>query len=204
MTTLNIRDPFFVMTILIISFFWWGSCEKEKRKDLEQEQGERLHREQVQALTARALKADSLAQVIRKNRTVARVKDSVEIRGLKQRIARLKTKDAELAYVSDSVISHVWEGTEQWRWDVKDSIIQSQDTLILKLELRYDATVFSYEEELKQRGDQAIAEASKAESWRLEAVDARKDEGKEKRRKGFWRTTTAILAGGVLFLSLQQ
>jgi hypothetical protein len=202
MSKLNLVTPSLVLIIVCFAFFTLYQCESGKRKDLEHEQGKRLHKEQVQKL-----------------------EDSVRIAGV-----RIKELQAERVKLLDSVkvavtskkreIQTHEETTEKLRPEVAarldsvpvlkafvgslESTIQKQKSLIQTLELSHSAEIVNLEEQLKESAKQIVKEREIAESWRLAAVESEKNVKKERRKKNFFRTTTAILAGGVLFLTLSK
>ena len=202
MKPLNIRDPFFVLIILAISFFWWGSCEREKRKDSDRYQSDLIHQNLIHDLQARA--STSAARIFELESDRVRMRDSARVAqsGLKIEIRRGKETIASLRTVAQPQIDTLPEISNLIA--AQDAVILAQDSLITSLEMAHEAELFNLDQQLRQKGNQLLAEVLQKEAWRTAAESSEKTAKKERRKKGFWRTTTAILAGGVLFLTLQQ
>lgn len=202
MKSLNLVTPSLVLIIVCFAFFTLYQCESGKRKDLEHEQGERLHREQVQRLqdTVRL----SAARINELQVERVKLQDSVrvavmsrkrEIEASQETTEKLRP---EIAARLDSVpVLKAFVGS-------LESTIRQQKDLIQTLEISHSAEIVNLESQLKESAKQNVKQIELTEVWRLAAQDAQHDLKKERRRKGFWKTTTAILAGGVLFLTLQQ
>lgn len=199
---LNLRDPLYVSIILAICFFWWGSCEKSKRQNLEREQGEILHREQVQRLEVLAKTAGARADSLQSSFVRRRAVDSVALSGLKMRNKGM----SENVHILREPVQPLIDSIQALARFVRayDSLLVGKDQEIRELELRHEAQIIDLTGALKERGDEAVKEREISESWRLAAVESEKDVKKERRKKAFWRTTASILAGGVIFLTLQK
>lgn len=202
MKPLNFREPVAWLIILALGFFLWGTCEKAKRQTLEHEQGERLHREQVQRLEDTVRLAATRINELQADRV--RIRDSAKV-AVKARKREIKAHEEiteklrpEVAARLDSVpVLKAFVGS-------LESTIQKQKSLIQTLELSHSAEIVNLEEQLKESAKQIVKEREIAESWRLAAVESEKDVKKERRKKGFWKTCTAVAIAGLVWVSLSQ
>jgi hypothetical protein len=202
MKSLNLVTPILVLIIVCFAFFTLYQCESGKRKDLEHEQGEKLHQEQVH-----------------------RLEDSVRIAGV-----RIKELQAERVKLRDSVkvavkakkreIKAHEETTEKLRPEVAarldsvpvlkafvgslESTIQKQKSLIQTLELSHSAEIVNLEEQLKESAKQIVKEREIAESWRLTAVESEKDVKKLRNGKKFRNVVIGVLTAGIVYVSLRE
>jgi hypothetical protein len=202
MSKLNLVTPSLVLIIVCFAFFTLYQCESGKRKHLEHEQGKRLHKEQVQRLQDTVRLAAARINELQAERV--KLRDSVKVavtskkREIKAHEETTEKLRPEIAARLDSVpVLKAFVGS-------LESTIQKQKSLIQTLELSHSAEIVNLEEQLKESAKQIVKEREIAESWRLAAVESEKSVRKERRKKGFWRTTASILAGGVIFLTLQQ
>jgi len=199
---MNYREPFAWLIIVGLIFFILWQRSEGKRQQMERSQDNKLHQQRISQLQAKSLKADSLVLTIRSKVAKDRAKDSVVLKGLQMRNSTLTRKLTDLrppvVVMSDSVPL-----LKQFI-QVTDSLLTQKDLIITQLELSHAAEVVDLEAIIKAREDQILVEATKGHLWEEVAVKTEKDYNKERRKKGLWRTTAAILAGGVLFLTLQN
>jgi hypothetical protein len=199
---MNFKDPVYILIILALSFFLWGQCSRNQVLKLQAEAKESQHMEQIGKLEAVAKsaghKADSLQASFVRRRTV----DSVALSGL-----RIKNKGmSENVHILREPVQPLIDSIQALARFVRayDSLLAGKDEEIKQMDLRHSAQIIDLTEALKERGTEVMAEAQKTEAWRSAAVESEKNLKKANRKKGFWRTTAAILAGGVLFLTIQK
>ena len=199
---LNFKDPIYWLIILSVSFFLWGTCQKNKVLELKAESVNAQHQEQLKAIQNQvAVSAAKLAtlQEARKNYT-----DSAKVqqRAQKEEIQASKVTIAKLRVNLQPKIDSFPElGQLIYRQDI---VIKAQDSLIVALETAHSAEIVNLEGQLSARADMILAEVAQKDLWRLSAESAQKDVRKANRKKGFWRTTAAVLAGGIVWISLKE
>jgi len=199
---MNYREPIAWLIIVALIFFILWQRSEGKRQQAERITDNRLHQQRISQLQAKSLKADSLVSTIRSKVAKDRAKDSVVLKGLQMRNSTLTRKLTDLrppvVVMSDSVPL-----LKQFI-QVTDSLLTQKDQIITQLELSHSAEVVDLEAIIKAREDQILVEATKGHLWEEVAVKNERDYNKERRRKGFWKTSAAILAGGVLFLTISK
>jgi len=199
---MNYREPFAWLIIVALIFFILWQRSQSKMQQLERSQDNRLHQQRISQLQAKSLKADSLVSTIRSKVAKDRAKDSVSLKGLQMRNSTLTRKLTDLrppvVVMSDSVPL-----LKQFI-QVTDSLLTQKDLIITQLELSHSAEVVDLEAIIKAREDQILVEATKGHLWEEVAVKTEKDYNKERRKKGFWKVTSAVLAGGIVWISLKE
>lgn len=199
---LNYKDPIYWLIILALGFFLWAQCESNRRKDLEHEQGERLHQEQVQALEDTARMAAGRRHDLELE--LVRIRDSAKVvqTGLK---IEIKTYRSKLANLRPTVIVQIDSFPELKAFvALQDSTIDAQDKLIVSLELTHAAEIVNLEEQLRQSARQLMAVSQQTEVWRLAAVDAQKDVRKLTNGKRFRNVVIGVLTAGIVYVSLRE
>lgn len=166
-----------------------------------------------------AAQKQATIDAIRKNRALARVKDSIEIGALKQQISGKKSRLRHIAPVNDfepniivtDTLGHRWEGTQEEfsQWAVqsllKDSIISDQDVLISTLELRHSAEIIDLNAIIRAQSDQIVTHVSNSNELQTQLVGEQGKVRKEVRKKKFWRflAGVGIATAGVLAVTSQ-
>jgi hypothetical protein len=202
MTKINFVTPTLALIIVAMGFFIAWQCSSAKVQRLERSQDNKLHQQRISQLQAESLKADSLVLTIKERLSASRAKDSVQLAGLKQANSKLTRKLTDLrppiVVMSDSVPL-----LKQFI-QVTDSLLTQKDLIITHLEMSHSAEVVDLEAIIKAREDQILVEATKGHLWEEVAVKVEKEANQQRRRKGFWKVTSAVLAGGIVWISLKQ
>jgi len=199
---MNYREPIAWLIILALIFFSLWQCESGKRKAAEAEQGERLHQEQINKLQVVAETAG--ARIIELQSERGELLDSVRV-AVASKKGQIKKHEKTTERLRPDVAARL-DSVPVLKAFVAslDSTIHEQKELIQGLEMSHAAEIVNLEEQLKQSGIHRMAEVEQKDAWRVSAESAQKDVRKEQRRKGFWKTSAAILAGGVIFLTIQN
>jgi hypothetical protein len=202
MKPLNFISPTLALIAIALGFFLWGQCSRNQVLKLQAEAQESQHQQEIAKLDAVTKTAGHRADSLEASFKRRHLSDSVALSGL-----RIKNKGmSENVHILREPVQPLIDSIQALARFVRayDSLLAGKDEEIRELELRHSAQIIDLQSALKERGNQLMAEAQKTELWRQAASDAQHDAKVERRKKGVWRTTAAILAGGVLFLTIQK
>jgi len=199
---LNFKDPIYWLIILSVSFFLWGTCQKNKVLELKARAEESQHRGQLDELDQQAKTAGHRADSLVIAYTERRTKDWIDLRALSVRNRAMSENVQKLKKPVQVLIDTLQPLRELII--AYDSLLAGKDTIISHLTLSHEADIVDLEAIIKAREDQILVEATKGHLWEQVAVKVEKEANQQRRRKGFWRTSAAILAGGVLFITIQN
>jgi hypothetical protein len=202
MKPLNFREPIAWLIILALGFFLWGQCQKSKVLKLQAEADKKQLQEVIEAKTVEILtrdraifNKDSLRLLDSLQFRTREIASNAEIRLYRQTINRLRPQIAPQLAENDTLSAFV---------TATDSLIDNQARLIRDQEIFCTGQVRDLQEIIQLNEQKFQSQVEISEAWRSAAVQSEKDVRKANRKKGFWRTSAAILAGGVLFLTIQK
>lgn len=85
-----------------------------------------------------------------------------------------------------------------------DSLLAGKNQEIRELESRHIGQILDLQAILKEKTSQIMAQIAINESLGQAHTNLETDLKKQKRKTGFWKVTTGILVGGVIYLSLKE
>ncbi len=199
---LNYKDPIYWLIILSVSFFLWGTCQKNKVLELKAESVKAQHKEQIQELdqqgqtkAARIAELESERTRMRDSAKVAVMSKKGQIKAHEKRTEELRP---EIAARLDSVpVLKAFVAS-------LESTITEQKSLIQTLELSHSAEIVNLEKQLKEKGDQVMIERVKGDVWRDAAVQYEKERNKLTRGKKFRNVLIGVLTAGIVYVSLKE
>ena len=202
MPKLNFLTPSLALIIVCMGFFLLYQCERSKRQNLERSNENIIWNEKLAAQKALAQTLADSVSILLENSKGRAVKDSLALSGLKMRNSAMSKKLAVLR-IPVEVIADTIQPLRDYLI-LSDSLMAAKDTLIHEMTLRHSAQVVELDRIIDIQTQQIMAESVKTKLWEEVAVKTEKDYNKERRKKGFWKVTSAVLAGGIVFLSLKE
>jgi hypothetical protein len=199
---MNYKDPVYILIILALGFFLWGQCESNRRKDLEHEQGKRLHKEQVAAkITEIRTLSDSIS-TLRKKSSERASKDSLALSQKNGQI-RAMSKNLAILRIPVQVIADTLQPLRDYLV-LADSLSAAKDSLIVDMGLRHSAQVVELNEIIEKQGRQIVKEREIAEMWRVSAESGQKNVRKLERGKRFRNVVIGVLTAGLVVISIRE
>jgi len=201
MTKLNFVTPTLAFICLALGFFLWGTCQKNKVLELKAESQNSQHKQQIAAKDTEIRTLAGEISTLKQSAIQRGAKDSIVLTGLKQANSTLTQKLAEKRPPIE-----VMADTIQPLRDyliLSDSLMAAKDTLIHEMTLRHSAQVVELDRIIDLQTQQIMAEGVKTKLWEEVATKNEKDYNKERRKKGFFKVTTAVAVGLCLFLAVK-
>ncbi len=201
MKPLNLRDPLFILIIICLIFFILWQRSEGRRQQAERVADNQINQERVKILQDQSAVSEAKIQALERDRKIYR--DSArtqqrarmeEIQAFKVTIAKLKVKVAPEIESSPDLSA---------LFSTQDSVIRKQDNLIDSLQIAHSAEIVNMTAQLEEKGNQIMIEQLKTKLWRESVQGAEKEANQQRRRKGFWRTTAAVVTGIALFLAVK-
>ncbi len=187
-----------LISILFNGVQFWQARENDKASSVDRKvMQESISRHQGEADSARA-RISALEQDRKIYTDSARTQQRArvqEIKAFRTTIAKLKIKVAPEIEANPD-LSHLFS--------VQDSVIRKQSDLIDSLQIAHSAEIINLESQLKEKGNQVMIEQLKTKLWKDSVQSAEKEANQQRKRKGFWRITSGILVGGIVYLSLKD
>jgi len=199
---MNYREPFAWLIIVGLIFFILWQRSEGKRQQLERSADNKLHQQRIEELQGRGETAARRADSLQANFVRRHTSDSLVLSGFKMRNSAMSKKLAEQRPTLQPFIDSLQPVRDYVM--LADSLLAAKDIIITHLTLSHEAEVVDLEAIIKAREDQILVEATKGHLWETVAIETEKEANQQRRRKGFWRTSAAILAGGVLFLTISK
>lgn len=198
----NFKDPIYWLLIICLGLFVAYQCKSKKVYELEAKtylsEVRAKIEEQAQWAEWAARRVDSLNADRQRIRDSAKVAEKVSKRRIERHEKTTEKLRPEIAARLDSVpVLKAFVAS-------LDSTIQEQKTLVRGMELSHNAEIINLESQLKERGNQVMAEASQKEVWRTAAVEAQKDVRKLQRGKVFRNVVIGVLSAGIVYISLKE
>jgi hypothetical protein len=198
---LNFRDPLFILIIVCLIFFILWQRSQSKIQQLERSQDNKLHQQRIEAKDTEIRTLAGQILTLTQKSGIRRADDSLALKRKETAIATLSHKLAEKRHPIQ-----VMADTIQPLRDyliLSDSLLAAKDTLIHEMTLRHSAQVVELDRIIDLQTQQIMAESVKTKLWEEVAVKTEKDYNKERRKKGFFKVTTAVAVGLCLFLAVK-
>jgi len=199
---MNYKDPIYWLIILSVSFFLWGTCQKNKVLELKAESVKAQHQEQLKDLENKAAVFKASADAEKRARETAR--DSAKVQQRAKEVA-LVANLATISALKKKLAPKLAENPDI------DTLVQAQERAYKKLdslykgaELQHAAEIVSYEKELKDRAEQLMIERTKSDVFNEVLAEREKEIRKLTRGKRFRNVVIGTLVGGIVYLSLKE
>lgn len=145
---------------------------------------------------------DSLIAAIRKERHKDSLENSTSQKALKARVATLTGRISKLPqkifYNPDSATVD----SLRVAFVLKDSVIDTQQLMIMSLEVEKTGIINSFYKEISQLEDQRESQVDISNQLQNQLVESQTQTRKEVRRKKFWRGAAMLVTGGIAVLLL--
>ena len=202
MTKLNFVTPTLVLIILALLFYLFNLRSQSKIDRLEAMADKAQLQAEIAKHIDRAKTAGARADSLAANFVRRHAKDSIDLRALSVRnramsetVQRLRkpvqTIIDTLAPLREFVIAY-------------DSLLASKDHEIMEIKLRHEGQIIDLTTQLKERGNQILAEAAKAEVWRVAYVESEKKNRKLGRKVTFWKIVGGIAVAWGVYESVKN
>lgn len=199
---LNYKDPLYLLALLVVCFFWYGTCQSNKVDKLKAQNESRIDKQRIQELQEQAANSEAKLKRLKDDRQ--KYTDSVKLAHKPVKV-RLQSDLDTINILKRKLATRLQENPDiNELVKAQDSAYSRLDSLYKGSELAHSAEIVNLESQLAESGRLVMIEAAQAEIWRQSAEAAQKDVRKEVRRKTGWKVVSGILASGLVIISIRE